>query len=311
MHPAHLTLDFWTVLWQDTQDVRPVLTLFYEEFEHINSSIVLQADKDIKRVGCLEPSMVVDEYGSTYMAYSAHKQLSTPRNRMSKGQDRWLRLDIFKTAASEGASVQSSVMELLAKTLCGALPWTAVLWRRPHSSPRPFDIFCTFQITLRVKFQFSSVNKIFSVQKRHPPHLPFALRELLHPVAHSCTLAWPIFTPELCKEKNKSRPTGCCGTERNREQVVQGLCCGEKRFVRRANANWHSPSRLHIPGDSVTTDRWWQSREVGCCTGCTGGTSDTRKEKWVLTLRWQSNPSVRPISRSRISARVASRRYHP
>lgn len=45
--------------------------------------------------------------------------------------------------------------------------------------------------------------------------------------------------------------------------------------------------------------------------GVHGGTLDTWKEKWVLTLCWQSNPSVQPISFNRISARIVCRRYHP
>lgn len=81
----------------------------------------------------------------------------------------------------------------------------------------------------------------------------------------------------------------------------------------KVNANWHtlSLSRLHIPRESVTTDRWWQNREVGCSKGAQGGTIDAWKEKWGLTLRWQSNPSVQPISHNRISARIVCQRYHP
>lgn len=62
-----------------------------------------------------------------------------------------------------------------------------------------------------------------------------------------------------------------CDREKLGTSCPRSLCWEKNDLSGIANANWHSLSRLHIPGDSVTIDRWWETREVGCSRGCTRG----------------------------------------
>lgn len=55
-----------------------------------------------------------------------------------------------------------------------------------------------------------------------------------------------------------------------RNKLSKAIVVRQTDLSGKVNANWHPLSRLHIPEDSVTTDRWWQNREVGCSRGVQG-----------------------------------------
>lgn len=251
------------------------------------------------------------------LMWSLNKQLSAASKNVSAEQCSWLRPQIFtqQRANREGtfkrAAMLFSDVQVCDVFLRQSSQWPS--WVLPCSE-RSFLFtlswhFCTSYITFKVKFHFSNVKKSILLCNAQSHFLPqrnnhrYGNHLFTHtgPIMHlqcmclHCTCTCPIFTHEMWYSTKSSAANNV--TKRNWELVVQGLCVEKKAICREKLMLIDILSRLHIPGDSVTIDRWWENREVGCSRGCTRGVPQTLGKKNECSRRADSPiPQSSPLA---------------